>query len=154
MSRVLGLVCYLFSFVPTAICSTRQLPHFIVVDINHHISPVALCLPCALQVRKALLKAYDAFLTCSAHGRHNGSAFILSCVRTLFCELPLRGRWQPEEQLSLYMHQKCNIGSTDTIFCLATMIRSDSYCLVCSLCQLDNKQEESRHDIILGVVFH
>ena len=34
--------------------------------------------------------------------RHNGTSFILSCLRTVFSELPLHGRWLPAEQLCLY----------------------------------------------------
>lgn len=45
-----------------------------------------------------------------ARGKHNGSTFILSCVRTVFSELPLHGRWLPAEHLRQYMHMKCNIG--------------------------------------------
>ena len=60
--------------------------------------------------------------TISARGRRNGSSFILSCVRTVFSEPPLQGRWLPAEQLCLYMHQKCNIGN-DIKFDITTMMR-------------------------------
>jgi hypothetical protein len=37
--------------------------------------------------------------TLGAHGRHNGSAFILTCLRGVFTEQELHGRWLPAEQL-------------------------------------------------------
>ena len=46
------LVCYLFSFVPTPMCLTRQSPHIVVVNIDNPISPVPLCLPRALIAQK------------------------------------------------------------------------------------------------------
>ncbi|KAI2494338.1 hypothetical protein MHU86_20193 [Fragilaria crotonensis] len=60
--------------------------------------------------------------TLGAHGRHNGSAFILTCLRGVFSEPELHGRWLPAEQLVDYMHMKFQIG--DAIkFSLSTMKR-------------------------------
>ncbi|KAI2508418.1 hypothetical protein MHU86_5945 [Fragilaria crotonensis] len=60
--------------------------------------------------------------TLGAHGRHNGSAFILTCLRGVFSEPKLQGRWLPAEQLVDYMHMKFQIG--DAIkFSLSTMKR-------------------------------
>ena len=58
----------------------------------------------------------------NSRGRHNGTTFILSCLRTVFSELSLHGRWLPAEQLRLYMHMKCQIGN-GIVFSLATMMR-------------------------------
>jgi len=60
--------------------------------------------------------------TPNSRGRHNGTTFILSCLRTVFSELPLHGRWLPAEQLRLYMHMKCQIAD-DIAFPLSTMMR-------------------------------
>ena len=48
--------------------------------------------------------------TLGAHGRHNGSAFILTCLHGVFSEPELHGRWLPAEQLVDYMHMKFQIG--------------------------------------------
>ena len=78
--------------------------------------------PVCFAGKKSLIKGTMSRCSISAHGRHNGSTFILSCVRTVFSEVPLHGRWLPAEQLRLYMHQKCTIGS-DITFSLASMLR-------------------------------
>ena len=57
-----------------------------------------------------------------ARRKHNAQTFILSCLRTVFGELPLHGRWLPAEQLRQCMHMKCNIGN-DITFRLSTMMR-------------------------------
>ncbi len=57
-----------------------------------------------------------------ARGKHNSTAFILSCAKTVFGEIRLHGRWLPAEQLRLYMHMKCNIGD-DIAFTLSSMMR-------------------------------
>ena len=54
-----GLVCYLFSFVPTPNCSSRRSPHFIVIDIDNHVSLVILCLPRALIAQKHHQRHYE-----------------------------------------------------------------------------------------------
>jgi hypothetical protein len=57
-----------------------------------------------------------------ARGKHSGTTFILSCLKTVFSEPPLHGRWLPAEQLRQYMHMKCHIGD-DINFTLSTMMR-------------------------------
>ncbi|KAI2506094.1 hypothetical protein MHU86_8325 [Fragilaria crotonensis] len=57
-----------------------------------------------------------------ARGKRNGSVFILSCVRRVFCDRALHGRWLPAEQLCTYMHMKFNVGE-DIKFTLPTMMR-------------------------------
>ena len=60
--------------------------------------------------------------TLDAHGKHNGSAFILTCLRKVFSEQQLHGRWLPAEQLLIYMDMKFQIG--DSIkFSLSSMKR-------------------------------
>ena len=60
--------------------------------------------------------------TIGAHGKHNGSAFILTCLRGVFSEQELHARWLPAEQLVDFMHMKFQIG--DAIrFSLSTMKR-------------------------------
>jgi hypothetical protein len=60
--------------------------------------------------------------TIGAHGKHNGSAFILTCLCGVFSEQELHGRWLPTEQLVDYMHMKFQVG--DAIrFSLSTMKR-------------------------------
>ena len=58
----------------------------------------------------------------NSRGKHNGTTFILSCLRSVFSELPLHGRWLPAEQLRLYMHMKFQIAD-DIAFPLSTMMR-------------------------------
>jgi hypothetical protein len=58
----------------------------------------------------------------SARGKRNGSVFILSCLRMVFSEQTLHGRWLPSDQLQVYMHMKFNIGD-DIKFTLASMMR-------------------------------
>jgi hypothetical protein len=60
--------------------------------------------------------------TLNSRGRHNGTSFTLLCLRTVFSELPLHGRWLPAEQLRLYMHMKCQIVD-DIAFPLSKMMR-------------------------------
>ena len=60
--------------------------------------------------------------TPNSRGRHNGTRFILSCLRSVFSELPLHGRWLPAEHLRLYMHMKCQIAD-DIAFPLSAMMR-------------------------------
>ena len=57
-----------------------------------------------------------------ARGRHNATAFILSCLQTVFGETPLHGRWLPAEQLNTYIYLKCNVGN-DIAFTLPSMMR-------------------------------
>jgi hypothetical protein len=60
--------------------------------------------------------------TPNSRRRHNGLTFILSCLRTVFSELPLHIRWLPGEQLRLSIHMKCQIGN-DIAFPLETVMK-------------------------------
>ena len=54
------------------------------------------------------------FWAINSRGRHNGTTFILSCLRSVFSELPLHGRWLPaEQQLRLNLHMKFQIADDD-----------------------------------------
>ena len=64
----------------------------------------------------------SASCSINARGRHNNTAFILSCVKTVFREPSLQDRWLPAEPLRLFMHQKCNVGS-DISFTSSSMMR-------------------------------
>ncbi len=57
-----------------------------------------------------------------ARGKHNQSTFILTCVRKVFSEYTLHGRWLPAEQLRMFMHMKYEIGE-EIKFSLGTMMR-------------------------------
>ena len=57
-----------------------------------------------------------------ARGKHNASAFIMSCVRKAFSEHTLHRRWLPAEQLRSYMHMKYEIGE-EIKFSLSAMMR-------------------------------
>ena len=49
--------------------------------------------------------------TLGTHGRHHGSAFILTCLHEdVLREQELHGRWLPVEQLVEYMHMKFQMG--------------------------------------------
>jgi hypothetical protein len=60
--------------------------------------------------------------TIDAHGKRNGSTFILTCVRKVFSEHTLQRRWLPAEQRRMYMHMKYEIGE-DIKFTLSAMVR-------------------------------
>jgi hypothetical protein len=78
--------------------------------------------------------------TLNSRGRHNGTAFILSCRRTVFSELPLHGRWLPAERLRLYTHMK-SLVAVDIAFPLSTMMIVVNKML--PLSNADPKQNES-----------
>jgi hypothetical protein len=60
--------------------------------------------------------------TLCTHGRQNGSAFILTCLRGVFRQQELHGRWLPAGQLVDYIHMKFQIGD-DIKFSLSAMKR-------------------------------
>jgi hypothetical protein len=61
--------------------------------------------------------------TVDAHGKHNGSAFILTCLRRGFSERQLHGRWLPAEQLLMYMEMKFQIGDNIKKFSLSSTMK-------------------------------
>ena len=71
---------------------------------------------------QSFVKSIMSICTLGAHGRHNGSAFILTCLRGIFSEQELHGRWLPADQLVDYMHMKFQIGEAIK-FSLSTMKR-------------------------------
>jgi hypothetical protein len=58
-----------------------------------------------------------------SHGAPNPSNFIVMCIRTVFGDKAVHGRWLPAEQLHAYMHMKCNVGY-DIKFSFASMMRA------------------------------
>jgi hypothetical protein len=58
-----------------------------------------------------------------AHGKHNASAFIMSCVHKAFRDQALHKRWLPADLLRMYMHMKYEIGE-DIQFSLSAMMRA------------------------------
>ena len=57
------------------------------------------------------------------HDKLNPSLFVMLCVRSVFSDKVLHGRWLPAEQLHVYMHVKCNdVG--DIKFSSASMMRA------------------------------
>jgi hypothetical protein len=61
--------------------------------------------------------------TLRPHGKLNSLSFIISCVRVIFSNKVLHGRWLPAEQLHVYMHMKRNVGD-DIKFSYASIIRA------------------------------
>ena len=74
---------------------------------------------------KLLLTTMSTKSNCTLRPRSklNPSSFIVSCVRVVFSDKVLHGRWLPAEQLHAYMHMKCNVGD-DIMFSSASMIRT------------------------------
>jgi hypothetical protein len=61
--------------------------------------------------------------TLRPHGKLNPLSFIILCVRAVFSDKVLHGRWLQAEQLHVYMHMKCNVGD-DIKFSSASMMRA------------------------------
>ena len=56
------------------------------------------------------------------HGKNTPASFILSCLRAVFKEQVIHGRWLPAEQLRIHIHMKFNIVD-DIQFSQAAMMR-------------------------------
>jgi len=61
--------------------------------------------------------------TPESRGKLNPTNFIVMCMRTVFSDKAIHGRWLPAEQLHAYMHIKCNVGD-DVKFSFASMMRA------------------------------
>jgi len=56
------------------------------------------------------------------HGKQTPASFILSCLRAVFKEQVIHGRWLPAEQLRIHIHVKFNVAD-DIQFSQAAMMR-------------------------------
>ena len=56
------------------------------------------------------------------HGKQTPASFILSCLRAVFKEQVIHGRWLPAEQLRIHIHVKFNIAN-DIQFSQAALMR-------------------------------